>query len=225
MNKGIEDSKRPILKLKMAEFKVYVDLYKFFLRMCLSVNVFYLAVLGGLLTFLFRPVEHAPSSLATFLFGLGENKQERLIDTLTPPVKLMFLVTPFILSCVFILSFGLGAAYWLVSTRAIHGKIKANEVDLVLITTPFFHLLTLLLVAVTLIFTFVAILLGFIIAENKVLLCDGCYLPWLGRQAIAVVSLIIVVIYLIIIMFVRRLLKKPSNDAKLAVKKGDETVS
>lgn len=193
-SKGRQDGKEPILKLKMAEFKVYVDLYKFFLRMCLSVNVFYLAVLGGLLTFLFRPVENQPST--------------RLLDTLIPPVKWIFLVTPFIISCVFIVAFGLGAAYWWVSTRAIHRKIKAKEVELVLITTPFFHLLTLLLVAVTSIYTFVAILLGLIMVDSEVLFCGHCFLPWSGWPAIAIFSLIILVLSLIVTRFVTKLSKK-----------------
>lgn len=153
--------------LQMAEFKVYVDLYKFFLRLSLSVNVFYLAVVGGLLTFLFRPVENQAD-------GLSTNKL--LIDTLIEPVKLVLLVTPFILSCVLTLSFAMGAWYWLISTLAINNRLKAEKVQVKLITRPFFHLLTWLLIAVTFIFMFVAFLLGRIMAEYGVLFCDGCSL-------------------------------------------------
>lgn len=191
--------------LKMVEFKVYVDLYKFFLRLTLSVNVFYLAVLGGLLTFLFRPVENRPDML--------------LIDKLIAPVKLVLLVTPFILSCVLTLSFAVGAWYWWFSTIAINEELKPkkevkakNEVEL--ITRPFFHLLTWLLVAVTFIFMFVAFLLGRIMAEYGILFCDGCSLRRARLLWIAGAALI-AAIALILIRYGKKPGKNSSSDVKL----------
>jgi TRAP-type C4-dicarboxylate transport system permease small subunit len=177
-----DDNKKSILK--MTEFKVYVDLYKFFLKLSLSVNVFYLAVLGGLLTFIFRPVENQPDKV--------------LVDTLPEPVKLVLLITPFILSCVIMLSFAMGAWYWWISTIAINRKIKAEDVEVKLITRPFFHLLTWLLAAITIIFMVVTFLLGWIMRTEGVLFCNDCLLglsnlPWVVGTAFTVVILSLLV--------------------------------
>lgn len=203
-------------KLMLAEFNVYVDLYKFFLKMCLSVNVFYLAVLGGILTFLFRPTEKASSNLLTFVLPFVAGKQpERVIDTLDCPVKLIFLVTPLIISYVFILSFGLGAKYWWVSTRDINRKIKAvDEVELRLITTPFFHLLTILLVAVTVIFTFVSVMLVWIIIKYKILFCADCCLRPAILLEVGIVLVVVVGLSLVLVRFGT----KPTNQLREIVK-------
>lgn len=196
-----QDSEEPILK--MVEFKVYVDLYKFFLKLCLSVNIFYLGLLGGLLTFLFRPVEKEPGNLLTFLFPPAGNQQRKLlIDTLEPPaVKVALLVTPFIIGCVLMLAFAMGGVYWWISTREINRHIKnkdhkKKDVKVELVTTPFFHLLTFLLIAVTIIFMFVAYLLGKIMAKYGLLFCEGCSLRW--PIWLIVVALIVVGLLLLI---------------------------
>jgi hypothetical protein len=180
---------RPILQL--AEFEVYVDLYKFFLKMCLSVNAFFFAVLGGLLTFLFRPAESVAGDPLTVLLRSAENvPRTRLIDTLIPPIKLIFLITPFIISGVLMLSFAIGAWYWWVSTLAINKKIKKKHVEVELITRPFFHLLTFLLVIVAIIFMFVTYLLGRIMAHYGILFCDVCFLQRSRLPEITLVALI-----------------------------------
>ncbi|MDQ1560109.1 MAG: hypothetical protein QOD32_3169 [Pyrinomonadaceae bacterium] len=199
--------------LKMVEFKVYVDLYKFFLKMCLSVNVFYLGLLGGLLTFLFRPVDKEPGNLLTLLVPLaGKQHDELLIDTLIPPVKVVLLVTPFLIGYVLMLSFAMGGAYWLISTRDINRHIKnkssqSKNTEVELITTPFFHLLTFLLFAVVLIFMLVAYFLGIIMEKYEILFCEGCYLPR--------ASLILVIIAPLIILIMSLLAIRLRNKAKM----------
>jgi len=193
--------------LGMEEFKIYVDLYKFFLKLCLSVNVFYLGLLGGFLTLLFRPADKEPGNLLTFVFSTPANPQgNRLIDTLTPPaVKVVLLVTPFIIGYVLMLAFAMGGAYWWVSTLEINKHIKKKSIEkknvkVKLVTTPFFHLLTFLLIAVTIILMFVAYFLGTIMAQYDILFCTRCRLPGLSLEGIIIIPLVIIVVLLLVII-------------------------
>lgn len=165
------DGKSPVKKqadkkdktsLKMVEFKIYVDLYKFFLRISLSVSVFFLSVVGGL--------------LAIFSSAAQSQSGKSLMDMLIPPAKLIFLATPFIISCVLTLAYGMGAWYWWFSTRRINQKIREKAMEVELITRPFFHLLTFLLVALTFIFVFVTVLLVRMMAHYGVWFCQSCAL-------------------------------------------------
>ncbi|HEY1404598.1 MAG TPA: hypothetical protein VGB05_10760, partial [Pyrinomonadaceae bacterium] len=105
--------------LKLEEFKIYVDLYKYFLRISLSVIIFFLTVVGGIMTIIFRPANDAPG--------------KQVVDTLIRPAKLMFFTTPFIISCVLALTFAVGAGYWGYSTNLVNERLKGGHVEVELV--------------------------------------------------------------------------------------------
>jgi hypothetical protein len=146
--------------LQLEEFKIYVDLYKYFLRISLSVIIFFLTVVGGIMTIIFRPAHDAPG--------------KQVVDTLIRPAKSMFFTTPFIISCVLTLTFAVGAAYWGYSTKLVNQRIRSKHVEVELVTRPFFHLLTLLLIVFALLLAFVTYQLGRILAHYGILFCPGC---------------------------------------------------
>jgi hypothetical protein len=133
LNPKYEDGKsKSVNKLTWKEYKIYIDLYKFYLNFGLKANVFFYAVTAAILTIIYSPVR----------------LQEGQIKNLPPPVIEILLIIPFIISVVLAGAFFIGAILWAILACQIRKRVKKDEINV--IAPPYLQLLTMLLLTVLL---------------------------------------------------------------------------
>ncbi|HKP71631.1 MAG TPA: hypothetical protein VJT82_01755 [Pyrinomonadaceae bacterium] len=150
------DKKPKTRPLKLDDYKMLIDLYKFYLEIIVKVNVFFFAVAGTILTVVSRATDA----------GQGTEVSAR---TLITPVKKIFLVTPFLMSIIMLAGFGVATYMWWELARYINRRAKQDrEVELQHIVPFFTHSLTGLLGLLTILFVFVMLWLGDVMRWNHI---------------------------------------------------------
>ncbi|HWW77682.1 MAG TPA: hypothetical protein VNZ44_19920 [Pyrinomonadaceae bacterium] len=141
------------IDLSWDEYKIHIDLYKFYLDLTLKAIVFFYAIGGTILTVIYGPAksvaEGGPAAPAL------------------PPayVQKIFVVTPFVIGCLLAASFIVGATLWGVLTHTLNRKLERQKM---MVVPPFTHVLTVVLFAFGVIFAFVAKFLWDIIVANHI---------------------------------------------------------
>jgi hypothetical protein len=149
-------------------YKSHIDLYKFGLEYAFKAITIFFLLAGGVLT-----------------FGLSPDKAS------TPPdgtVIQVLLITTFLVNIAMILGFALTAYLWIrlsqqvrknggdVNWKAFCEKPETTWYEFVVrLYSPS---LGMMLVIVTILFIIFSILLGWVMAEHKVLFCASCLLRW-----------------------------------------------
>lgn len=133
-------------KLTFDEYKLYSGFYKFFLDFALKANVFFYGITGGILAILYNRSGAAGTAGA---------------HPLPPPVSLILLITPFVISLVLGGAFIVGARFWHGIAEEVHVGLEDMEEKLKV--NPRLHYLTVLLAIFGGIFAGVSCGLGYLI--------------------------------------------------------------
>jgi len=151
LNPKYEDGKsKSVNKLTWTEYKLYIDLYKFYLNFGLKANVFFYAITAAILTIIYSP----------------DRLQEGQIKNLPLPVIEILLIIPLLISVVLAGAFFIGAILWAILAQRIRGRVKKDEINV--IAPPYLQLLTVLLAAFGVIFFLATLFLCDIMRLNNV---------------------------------------------------------
>ncbi|HWS54773.1 MAG TPA: hypothetical protein VN228_11630 [Pyrinomonadaceae bacterium] len=126
--------------LSTEEYKIHIDLYKFYLDITLKAIVFFYAIAGTILT-----VMYGTERITVTLEGDAAPE-------LPEHVRVLFLATPLLISLLLAVSFIAGSVLWGRLTHILNRKLELSPL---LAVPPFTHVLTIVLFSFGVIFLFV----------------------------------------------------------------------